>query len=308
MKNKKMIQQIELTSPMSDYFAGFILANSFCLDCNKPPLSGQCVCEKPRQWPVVKENAEEGKDVVICGSGPSLKKALKTIRRVVKNGGHVWGCNDALMWLSKHNHPVTHGVAIDQSPDLYEDSWVPEPPDVKYLLATSVSPRLIGHLTKHDRNDITLFHSLVGVEQEQALYGLLYEITALVASGLNVVNRSLGLALAMGYRTIYLAGADCALGPNDTFHVHGDKAEGIILRGKINGKMWATKADMLVSAVDLAVQKRILGSRIQFVGHTLPRVLATKDDAFLDRCVLFGGGRVNEAGAEATLTGVTQGT
>lgn len=291
--NGKPKQFITLTSPVGHQIAGFVLANALCRVCHGLPIrrreSGPttlpvCRCELPTQFPVVHPESGKGKDVIICGSGPSLAKVKNLLK--VHPDADVWGCNDALMWLARRGLKVTHGMGIDQSPDLYTTCWT-TPPAVQYLLASSVSHQLIAHLVRYGHQDrITLFHSFIGFEGESELYKLLYPPAPMVGSGLNVVNRSIPLAGWMGYGTIYVVGADCALGRRDTFHVGETTPEtGIILRGKINGRKWATKPDMLASAVDLVHQQREMGERLQLIGETLPNALKDKDDAFLDRCI-----------------------
>ena len=286
-------QFIELTSPVGHKIAGFVLANSLCQVCHGMPIprrdSGPtklpiCGCESPTQYPVVQPDTAKGKDVILCGSGPSLPKVKRLL--CVHPEADVWGCNDALIWLTRRGLKVTHGVGIDQSPDLYTTCWI-QPPAVQYLIASSASHQLFAHLLRCGHRDrITLFHSFIGFEGEEELYRLLYAPAPMVGSGLNVVNRSIPLAIFMGYGTVYLVGADCALGRRDIMHTGETTAEtGIILRGNIDGRHWATKPDMLASACDLVRQKRDMGERLQFIGDTLPRALQDKDDAFLDRCI-----------------------
>jgi len=273
------------------------LANSLCQVCHGMPIPRRdggptrlpvCGCEVPTQYPVVQADSAKGKDLILCGSGPSLPKVKNLLK--VHPAADVWGCNDALMWLTRRGLKVTHGVGIDQSPDLYTTCWT-EPPAVTYLLASSASHQLFAHLIRwRHRDRIRIFHSFVGFEGEEELYKLLYAPAPLVGSGLNVVNRSIPLAIFMGYETIYVIGADCALGKNDSFHVGETTPEtGIILRGKVNGKRWATKPDMLASACDLVRQKWDRGERLQLMGDTLPNALVDKDEAFLIRCASWGG-------------------
>ena len=59
---------------------------------------------------------------------------------------------------------------------------------------------------------------------------------------------------------------------------------------------------MLVSAIDIVVQKRRLGERLQLVGDTLPKALQHKDDAFLDRCIMW---RADDKTFSAAATNVT---
>ena len=284
---------IELTSPVGHKIAGFVLANSLCQVCHGLPIPRRdhgpttlpvCGCDIPTQYPVVQADTAKGKDLILCGSGPSLPKVKNLLK--VHPEVDVWGCNDALMWLTRRGLKVTHGVGIDQSPDLYTTCWT-APPPVQYLIASSASHQLFAHLIRYGhRHRITLFHSFIGFEGEEGLYRLLYQPAPMVGSGLNVVNRSIPLAVFLGYQTIYLVGADCALGHRDRMHAGETAAEtGIILRGKIDGQRWATKPDMLASACDLVRQKREMGERLQFIGDTLPRALQDKDDAVLDRCI-----------------------
>lgn len=291
--NGKPKQFIELTSPVGHKIAGFVLANSLCQLCHGMPIPRKdngpttlpvCDCELPMQYPVVEPDTAKGKDLILCGSGPSLPKVKNLLR--VHPDADVWGCNDALMWLTRRGLRVTHGVGIDQSPDLYTTCWTP-PPSVTYLVASSASHQLLAHLLRYGHRDrIILFHSFIGFEGEEELYRLLYRPAPMVGCGLNVVNRSIALAVFLGYRTIYLVGADCALGRRDTLHTGETTADtGIILRGKIDGRRWATKPDLLSSACDLVRQKREMGDRLQFIGDTLPQALKDKDDAFLDRCI-----------------------
>jgi hypothetical protein len=267
-----------------------------------------CTCDTPTVPPIVQKDQHKGKTAVICGSGPSLKKAFRRIKR--GEFDHVWACNDALMWLTSEGYTPTYGVGIDQSDALYAECWVP-PPDVPYLIATSVDPKLVAHLKAHNRK-FTFFHSHIGFTGEHHLYALLFGRMLISGEGLNVVNRAIGVAEYMGYRTIYVAGADCAFGRDragkDTFHVHGDLAEGVILRTEkegasdeenrkrmIGGRHWATKPDMLISAISLVGTKERMGSKLQWVGDILPRALARVCDdlkakgqnaqEFLDRCI-----------------------
>lgn len=307
MPNKQN-QHIQLISPVMDSIPAYVLDNARCMVCEgiqirhsaSPDLLQQmlnkiskgrvelrgCTCEVPTVPPIVHKDEHKGKTCVICGSGPSLKKAFRRIRR--GEFDHVWACNDALMWLTDQDYKPTYGVGIDQSEALYQDCWAPVPPDVPYLIATSVDPKLVAHLKKYGRK-YTFFHSHIGFTGEHHLYAMLFGRMLISGEGLNVVNRAIGVAEYMGYDTIYVAGADCAFGRNksgkDTFHVHGDIAGGVILRGRIDGREWATKPDMLISAISLVGTKQRMGSRLQWVGDILPKALEHKDQEFLDRCI-----------------------
>jgi len=323
-------QRIQLVSPVMSHIPGYILDNSRCTKCrgiqtkaSSDPKIVQnmldmlkeqagdtavnltaCTCEVPTLTPLVKQNQYKGKTVCICGSGPSLKRSARRIRR--GEFDHVWGCNDALRWLTDNGYKCTHGLGIDQSSDLYtgnenEKCWV-DPPDVPYLLATSVDPKLCDHLRAHGR-EFTHFHSFIGFDGEYDLYALLYDYTLISGEGLNCVNRAVGVAEFMGYDKVYVAGMDCAfkrLGwreidgvkvPNYGFHVQGDPVEGIVLQlnpeflSEVGGRHWATKPDMLISAISMVATQRRMGSKLELLGDVLPKALRHKDQEFLDRCI-----------------------
>lgn len=143
---------------------------------------------------------------------------------------------------------------------------------------------------------------------EEWMYQALYPSTVVTGSGLNATTRAIDLALFMGFEKIILLGADCALRmtkpcPNaptgspehlqwlregtemhaDGGHALASEASSLTLQGEIDGRLWLTKPDMVVTAVWLRSMKKALGSRLSIMGDTLPRVLLNKDDAFIER-------------------------
>jgi len=166
-----------------------------------------------------------------------------------------------------------------------------EPPATDYYLATTVNPGLVWHLEAHGWR-IRYWHSLRGGDDEPYLYRLLYPDTCLAGRGLNVVNRALDLAGFLGFTKIYIAGADNALGPDRTMYADGGKLPDgeIWLSGEIDGKIFQTKADMLMSATELVRVKRdfkLAGKRVVLLGNTLPKALDGKSEAFLQRVIKF---------------------
>ncbi len=260
-------QKVVLMNEMNDLLPGFILNNA------------------QYNIPVITKGSHKGQTVVICGAGPSLRAAASTIRQMK---GEVWGCNAALPWLVSKKLPVTHGVCIDQRERLATEVWR-DLPAISYYLASSVHPRLIEHVQKHDR-PLMLFHNFVGFNGEFILYQNLYANTVIAAFGLNVVNRMMCVAEYMGFGRIVVAGADCAFGKGDEFHAQGDKVPHYknILEGVIDGRTWRTTPDMLYSAVDMVKQTHRLDEeskgRVKLIGDTLPKALLKKSDDFLDRC------------------------
>ena len=218
--------QIQLQNPVADHHATWVVGNAQ-------------YCER-----VVEENMARGKSLAICGAGPSL---ADTAREYCPKADHVWGCNSALLWLHDHGHKPTHGFTVDQTPQMCEE-WH-RAPDVEYLVASTIHPHLTMWLTNKGRG-LRWFHNYVGIRERPVSYGVcrdcgdvienetpivegdtckhadverqtmayedwmylsLYPPTCRAGSGLNSVTRAIDIARFMGYETISVLGADCAL-------------------------------------------------------------------------------------------------
>lgn len=279
-------QNVVLVSQPSQHIPGFIFGNSLCRRCGCPPNPLGCTCSEPVHIPVYPMSAEgsrEADSVLICGAGPSLHD----VAGVAADYTEVWAANSALMWMTERGVRVTHGVAIDPSTHMFGKVWQ-DPPDVQYLLATTVNPGLTDHLWQHGRA-MTFFHSLRGLDSDETtLYGVLYPKTVLTGHGLNVCNRALDLAGWLGFGRIGLIGADCALSPDGTMYADGRGVYsddwGVV--GEFDERKWHTKADMLMSAVEFVRHRNRLGAdRVTFIGDTLPKALQDKSEEFLKRCI-----------------------
>ena len=278
-------QSIVLQTEPAKHIPGFIFANSFCRACGCAPRPLGCECAEPSHIPVFPWDAEDskrGESLLICGAGPSLSGVGDALDG---HDGDVWACNSALNYMVEHGHRVTHGLAIDASTRMFGEVWT-DPPDVEYILATTVNPGLTAHILNAGR-PVTFFHSMRCVDDEVELYGLLYPKTALTGHGLNVVNRALDLAGWLGY-DVKIIGADSALGSDSSMYAGGrakrDADWGLV--GEIDGRRWQTKPDMLMSAVELVRHRSRLGhDRVEFLGDVLPRALQDKPEEFLNRCI-----------------------
>lgn len=215
----KTTQFIQLQNPVRDSFAAFIFGNA--THCDR----------------VVEQDSAIGQTLVLCGAGPSLAEhAAKWCPR----GDQVWGCNSAATYLHDRGHKVTHGLTVDQTPQMLTE-WASAPP-IEYLVASTIHPHLTEHLLKSERG-LTWFHNYVGIDSrpveycacghdrhdgpcvrcscqaydarvmdyEDWLYHTLYPGTVRAGSGLNAVTRAIDVALYMGFAKIIVLGADCAL-------------------------------------------------------------------------------------------------
>lgn len=251
-------------------------------------------------FPTIPPDVCKGKSVVICGAGPSLQTpdALETIHHVYKQKGQIWGCNAALKWLKNNRKKVTHGVAVDQTEGMLKH-WAAGY-DVKYLLASTVNPKLVSMLVQKGARRIAFFHNFCGTlggTVEADLYNSLYAPTILVGEGLNVVNRVLRVADYMGFDRIFVAGADCSLSTKGDFHVGSVKPDALGLEklfgegsdelNAVCGFKVRTTADMALSAIDLAKAKRRYGNRLILLGKTFPAAIVGRSDEFYDRIIAW---------------------
>ncbi len=248
-------------------------------------------------------NCHAGKSVVIVGAGPSLADEYSRLPKA----DHVWACNSALPYLMDKGVRVTHGFAIDQHPAMLgAHEWARTFP-VKYYVASSVHPSLVQHLKAKHRH-MTFFHNYLGVPDPEGwnpadhdgnsyelyLYRTRFETSVQVGHGLNSVPRAVCLAIATGFTSITVVGADCACQPDSpmmpdlqnrpdayaawmrelvmypdgrTASQYGDTS--IMAEATIDGTRWHTRPDMVVSARHLVDLVRSYPGRVHLVGKTL---------------------------------------
>jgi len=273
----------------------------------------------------------KGKTVAICGAGASLADNLDMVPTT-----HVWACNSALPYLAGRGARVTHGFCIDQGEEMLEPHEWGNAYDVQYLIASSVHPKLVRHLLTAKRK-LTWFHSYLGIPEpdhwvspledtpnyEMYLYRTIYPTSVQVGYGLNAVPRAVCLALFMGYKRIYVYGADCACAPNgppmhaldcpqyvpwmERLRMYADGRtaawygpKSAIAEAVLDGKRWHTRAYMVISARHLVDLQKTYPGRIEFVGDTLVNASRDKDAEFWDAMpTLTGLGKVEQFGTGA---------
>jgi hypothetical protein len=305
---------IKLQNPVAEHFQAFVIGNA--VQCQRiPPHAYGEKCDSAACAVVVEKDSAAGQHLVLCGAGPSL---AETAAEWCPQGDQVWGCNSAMTWLYDHNHRPTHGFTVDQTAHMLEE-WA-SVPDVEYLIASTVHPHLSEYLVARGRRT-RFFHNYVGIKGdpvtydgetmgfEDWMYAALFPTTVRAGSGLNSVNRAIDVALFMGFGKITVLGADCAIRftrpqPKDapigspayrqwleeetTMHADGGHAMAsgatqITMQGEVDGRLWLTKPDMIVSAVWLEKTRQRHRDTITLVGDTLPVALRDKPDEYLRR-------------------------
>lgn len=267
---------------------------------------------------VVQEDSAKGKTLAICGAGPSLAEHLDVLATV----DHVWACNSALPYLISKNIRPTHGFTVDQTPAMLNE-WESAPDVEYLVATTlhphvTAHLRQHGRTLRWFHNYVGIVgptqHWMgtdgqqYSAEYEDWLYLLLYPPTFRAGSGLNTVTRALDVASYLGYDHITVLGADCALRvsapkpdapigskpymdwlrTSTQMHADGGNAlasgaTAVTMEGEIDGRVWVSKPDLLISAVWMEKMRRNQPDRITYVGDTLPVALRDKSETFLMR-------------------------
>lgn len=259
-----VLQAIQFTNPLADQFKAFCVANR-----------KRCAIQMARR------NAFPGESLALCAPGPALADAIRD--GALEGFDQVWACNSAVTYLADHGVRVDGAVGIDQTLGLKRE-WA-RVVDTTYYVASSVHPETIAHLVGKGAR-LRWFHNACGIPNELSYYRRQWPRPSCVMShGANVCPRTIGLAFWMGFATVDVFGANCALGDNDVAHANGESATDaygaqFISQGVIDGRVWRTRPDMLLAAVDLARFTRT--HPVTLHGDTLANALVDKDDGFLD--------------------------
>lgn len=298
-------KEIQLVCPAEDNFETFIFGNS--LECDA----------------VVPMGDAEGKTVAICGAGPSLERNLDRLAEA----DEVWGVNSAAVWLYDHGHPITHAITVDQNPQTIQEWASAPPlkyllastvhPHLTKWLKLHNRPIEFFHSYVGIKKPPVIVKEEDGTETlmsyEDWVYLTLYPGTVRTGHGLNSTTRAVDLAGYRGFSKIMLLGADCAmvmdgsvpdelvqgspahvawLEQHTKFHVNGDSAvvngqSPITLSAEIDGRVWTSKIDLVISAVTIAEWiKNGLGPdgpELEVIGDTLPNAIWDKPKEWLDR-------------------------
>jgi hypothetical protein len=268
---------------------------------------------------IVKQGAGAGKTVIICGAGPSLRENVDQLER----GDEVWACNSALTWLYENGHKVTHGFTIDQQPQMLGEWVTAPPvkymlastvhPHLTAYLLDKDRDITFFHNFVGIKEAPVRWPDGNGIIQEETwedwAYQIMYAGTVRAGSGLNAVTRAIDVALFMGFEKIVVLGADCCLrfkqpppkdkGPGtkeftdwlrnetemhaDGGHALASEATPVVLTGEVDGRLFAVKPDLVITAVWLVVMRRKLKGRLEIIGDGLPNALKHKSNKFLER-------------------------
>jgi len=242
--------------------------------------------------PCYQKNQFEGRAVIVCGSGPSLKnpEVLDEIRRRIADDNAILvACKKAIKYLYEEGFQVDWAVSMDPGDHIANDDRMFRAPNVKHLIASSSDPAVFEWLKDED---VTIFHSATGYEKEVRLYKELFDNDMCMGGGYNVVNRAVSAFLYMGCKPMVLAGTDCGWREGSKFYVdETNNRPGVDMcdNGAVDGTPWMTRPDMLASAVSLAKLAKSMSEKdFVMLGDTIPSKLRYKDNDFLDNCARMG--------------------
>lgn len=322
-RGKPMInndQQIQLSNPVSNHFPMFITGNA--TSCQRVPRhteSGTCdaTCRV-----MVEPGSAQGQRLILCGAGPSLRDhiadyASKGDQVWGCNSAAIWLYTQG--HGVTHGFTVDQTPAMCNEWELappieYLLASTVHPFLVDKLTKAGCATRFFHNYVGIDMPPVDVGTAPNGrrmlMDYEIWLYHTLYPKSAFACSGLNSVNRALDVAAFMGFERIDILGADCALRataepadgmvPGSPQHIewleqhvemHADGghalasgATAMTISGEIDGRMWHTKPDMMISATFLVKQVRQMrgaGLTVTLVGDTLPNALIDKPDEYL---------------------------
>lgn len=275
-------------------------------------------------YSMIQKDMLKGKAAVICGSGNTLgdEDVLDAIRKKQENGALLVACKQAIKFLHDKGFKIDYAVSMDPGAHIACPEKIYKAPGVKHIIASSSDPELFDYLKGEE---VLIFHSACGVENEVKLYQDLFDNPDCMGGGYNVINRALSAFLYMGCLPITLAGVDSGWRAGQSFYVDGTNNrpgvdmcdngrvemtqaeqtlyralsekvankqdltdEEVALLGNLQSKVWHTRPDMLASAVALAqVAKQYSEQDFEILGKVLPHSLRYKDEAFLKECVSF---------------------
>ncbi len=138
----------------------------------------------------------------------------------------------------------------------------------------------------------------MSVRDEVTVYRGAFPSADVMIGGFTVGNRALGLAKYMGFENVVMAGMDFGWRDDGTgedgklryasfVKYAGLKDLFMNDKGRVDGKPWRTRPDLLASAVDVA--KHIKKGQVKVLGDSLANAFAKKDDDYLDKVVRIQG-------------------
>lgn len=154
---------------------------------------------KVKTW--ANSKPENGKTLLICGSGPSIKDDLPLIKSMVNGGAEIWALNNCCRWLNDQGIIPDAQVIMDALPVTANAIGQAK----NHLFASQVDPSLFDAVP-----DAILWHSTHGNVKvdEQEGFPDYADSYCLIGSAVSVGNTAMVLGYSQGFRDIHLFGYD----------------------------------------------------------------------------------------------------
>lgn len=142
-------------------------------------------------------------EIVLVGSGPSIRNHVEDIRRLKENGAYLCAIKAAHDFLIGHDIVPHIALMVDPQPHIIK-CFQKKRNDVEYFVASQCHPEVFDYFK--DAN-VVLWHLLTGKEGEQeAIKG---EVA--LGGGSTSGMRAMTLAWGMGFRKMHLFGYDSCM-------------------------------------------------------------------------------------------------
>lgn len=176
---------------------------SLIVECNTPDdviLSNVIKnSKKVQNW--LKTLPENGRTLLICGSGPSIMGDISIIKKMQEEGADIWALNNCANFLGEIGVTPDAQVIMDARPETINAIG----PAKRHLFASQVDPSLFEKVSTAE-----LWHSTHGnvMVDEQDEFPQHEDEYCLIGSSVSVGNTAMILAYSQGYRNIHLFGYD----------------------------------------------------------------------------------------------------
>lgn len=207
-------------------------------------------------------------EIVLVGSGPSIRDHVEDIRKLRDQGAYIVGIKAAHDFLIEHDIIPHMALMVDPQPHIVK-CFKHKRPDVFYMVASQCHPEVFDYFSD---SKAVLWHLLTGKEGEkEAIRG---EVA--LGGGSTSGMRAMTLAWAMGFRKMHLFGYDSCMINYDPEKnkVQELKVDGTLSKDGEPMKLWiqgrefyanppmaaqTTEFEKVMNAFKLQIQVRVWG-------------------------------------------------
>ena len=204
-------------------------------------IKARCVVDAEGRLAHIKASLERGlqefgpspahdKEIIVVGSGPSVRSQVKKIRKLKQDGAMVLAIKSAHDFLIKNKIQPHAALAVDPMPHIVRCFRKKLPQGALkrpvYLIASQCHAELFDYLSDQH---VILWH-LLATSSHEFLKGRLQ-----IGGGSTSGSRGIVIGWMMGFRTFHLFGFDSCLqgdGPNKLRKITGERWGGVNADGK----------------------------------------------------------------------------